>query len=119
VLFFLILAIPNPATGQSLPPGVPELASAARERPSRAAGDMQLPSWQRDLMLRLARGGDTPAADPAPVAVPALFPERPADATNGTWSELLIDSRWRHSAVDDRGAIVWRCSEASIPRTAT
>jgi hypothetical protein len=100
-LLFLILAIPNPATGQSLPPGTPELAPAARERLSRAASDTQLPSWQRDLMLRLARGGDAPAANPAPVAAPALFPERPADATHGTWSELVIDSRWSHSAVYD------------------
>lgn len=102
-LLLLILAIPDPATSQPLPPGAPELAPAARERLSRAASDTELQPWQRDLMLRLAGGGDAPAADPAPVAVPALSPERPADATDGAWSELVIDSRRSHSAVYDRG----------------
>ena len=100
-LLLLALAVPRPASSQPPVPGTQEVPFEARQRLSLAAGDTMLPPWQRDVMLRLARGGGASALDPtASGARPARL-ERAVDDADGSWSDLIVQPRLAHSTIYD------------------
>jgi len=87
-LLLLALALPSRAYSQPQAPDSQDLTSDVRERISQAAADTLLPPWQRDFMLRLARGGDPSTPDSAAARARALLPERALTAADGAWAEL-------------------------------
>ena len=106
LLLLFALALPNPASSQSLTRGSPVLAPEARARLSQAAGDPQLAAWQRDFMLGLARGDKASVLDPAAAGAHAGLPQRAADAADGSWVGVsfineFIGVRSGHSAIYD------------------
>ena len=101
LLLLFALVIPKLASSQSRAPVPAELASEVRERLAQAAENSRLAPWQRDVMLRLARTGQTSAretlaADLRP-ASPALAP----GAADGAWDVLVVPARSGHSAIYD------------------
>ena len=72
-----------------------------RARLAGAASTPGVEPWQRDLMLRLARGGDAAAVGPTAGGTRAALPWRAADASDGTWTKLTIPARSSHSAIYD------------------
>jgi hypothetical protein len=97
----LLLATPNTALSQPLAPDPGELAPEARGRLAEAAEDSQVAPWQRDLMLRLARGGTAAAVDSPVPDRRAESHALSAEAADGAWGELVVRSRCGHSAIYD------------------
>jgi len=98
----LAVAAPNAASSQPLVPGAPEPAPELRERLARAAEDASLPPWQRDFMRGLAHGDGPAAARTAADGLRSAPSGRAsASATDGSWEELVVGSRYSHSAIYD------------------
>ena len=76
----------------------PDLAPEERQRLLEVAGDMSLPTWQRDLMRRLARGEP---ADGAALEVAGPSASQRLDSPDGTWVGLTPEGRYRFSVIYD------------------
>jgi hypothetical protein len=100
-LAHLVLTAPSVASAQPRAPGSPELAPEVRDRIVQAAGDTMMPPWQRDYMLRLARGDEGAAPRSTPRAAQEAQAGSALDTAACRWTNILTNSRSRHSSVYD------------------
>jgi hypothetical protein len=96
------LLYPQTGVAQATRRAATELTPALRERLVEATHDSRLAAWQRDTMVRLAEtpGGAEPTAH-AGGETPPPTPSQPSVVPDGSWDELVIASRYEHTAIYD------------------
>ena len=110
VLALCALATSRVASSQPLAPGPHEIAPAVRERLEQEATNPRIPAWQRECMLRLARGESTRSSDATATAPKtALGRNRASTTGGGAWSTWWLAFDRGTARFTIRCATAWWC----------